>query len=436
MESFLQPVVRNLTFIPMAIMVYLPMKNQIKGSTKSLVIKISVVTLIAIIFSSLLAFTINIDDNIANLITLSATFYFYYLSIKTSLAKKIFTYLTALALLTYSAAISYVIDAIIHPTGNFNNFSIEGSFIELGIFVVLIAILFPLIFKYYVWLTDNYNDNKVWLFVSIIPIILIAINITMRPHYYENLFIGRNQEVCISIFTISFIIGIFCYSLFYRIARSAYDYAELQKRNQLLSIQSTQYESLIKHVDEMRAIRHDFRHQMRTVYGLAQEESCPKVKKFLSKYIDNASTSIKKYCDNTSVNSIISYYSDMANSNNIKLEHKILLNKNFGIDEADFCAMLGNLFENAIHACLEILPDKRYISIAIANTNANTIALSVKNSYSGNQKKENDIFLSTKHSGKGIGIASVRATVNKYKGVVKINHTQNEFIVEILMFTA
>lgn len=381
-----------------------------------------------------LKITFGLNDSIAILVMAVTSFLAFHFIVKYNIFKEIFMYLTSIVLISFCSMPAYYIDAYMHPTGRYENLSLESTLLWLLLCVLFSVITAIPIKKYYGWLIENNDSQSFWCQIMLMPFCIIVVSIMMIPHEYQNLFIGRNEGIFLTAMIIILFASVFIYSMFYRISKSTYDNMELQKTNQLLSIQSTQYEDLTKHVEEMRRARHDFRHQMRTIYGLAQDEDCPKVKEYLKTFIYNTSTSIQRFCDNSAMNSIVGYYFDLAKSYDIKITHKINLPKELEIDETNFCSMLGNLLENSVQGCLNVATDKRYLSVSIALTNSKTIALSIKNSCDGKIKIKHHKFMSTKHSGEGIGIASVKATVNKYNGIINIEPTDNEFTVNILLF--
>lgn len=433
--DFVLSMLQLFVLLPVSIIVYLPMKNLINENCKKKLVIFQLITfVVSVPIVAYLKTTFELTNSIAVLAIAIVSFFVFHFTAKCNIFKEIFIYMSAIFLMLFCSMPTYYIDAYIHPTGRYETLSLEATLFLLFICTVLSVISAIPMKKYYGWLMENIDDNAIWCQITIMPLCLIVASIIMIPHEYQNMYVGRSEVIFLITIFMIFITTIFVYSMFYRISKSTYNNMELQKTNQLLSIQATQYEDLTKHVEEMRRIRHDFRQQMRTVYGLAQDEDCPKVMEYLKNYIDNTSTSVEKFCLNSSTNSIVGYYFLLARSYDIKTTHKINLPEKLEINETDFCSMLGNLLENSVQGCLNVAPEKRYLSVSIAMTNTKTIALIIKNSCDGKIKINHNKFMSTKHSGEGIGIASVKATVDKYNGVINIEPTDNQFTVNILLF--
>ena len=55
----------------------------------------------------------------------------------------------------------------------------------------------------------------------------------------------------------------------------------------------------------------------------------------------------------------------------------------------------------------------------------------MKNTFTGEIKKRGFVFYSSKHSGLGIGLESVKEIVSKYGGVIDISDNNNIFTVSL-----
>lgn len=96
-------------------------------------------------------------------------------------------------------------------------------------------------------------------------------------------------------------------------------------------------------------------------------------------------------------------------------------------------SLLGNLMENAIEGCCGSPKKERYFSLTTKNHHGNSLYIVSTNSFDGWLKKGNDGYHSTKHSGKGIGLASVTAIAEKYHGSVRISNSDKEFFVDVVI---
>ena len=84
------------------------------------------------------------------------------------------------------------------------------------------------------------------------------------------------------------------------------------------------------------------------------------------------------------------------------------------MDDLDITAIFANLWDNAIEACRKLNND-RYIKMKMGIVN-NYIFVSIENSCDGNLFPDGKYFLSTKENHKGMGISSIKMSVEKYNG--------------------
>ena len=64
------------------------------------------------------------------------------------------------------------------------------------------------------------------------------------------------------------------------------------------------------------------------------------------------------------------------------------------------------------------------------------LTVTITNTYNGVLKKENGEIITTKDTprGHGVGLASIRKTVEKYDGEMQIRYTPEEFKVKVLLY--
>ena len=99
------------------------------------------------------------------------------------------------------------------------------------------------------------------------------------------------------------------------------------------------------------------------------------------------------------------------------------------IPAMDICTIIGNALDNAIEACIKIQnPTDRYIYIKLHDCD-NEVIISIKNSSSEAPKRRAGSYVSTKKDGKnhGLGLKSIKRTVDKHKGDMLIKYENQEF---------
>ncbi|NLY46879.1 MAG: sensor histidine kinase [Tissierella sp.] len=126
--------------------------------------------------------------------------------------------------------------------------------------------------------------------------------------------------------------------------------------------------------------------------------------------------------------------SSEANLYKIDFDVKSVLPPVLHIDNTDFSSILFNTIDNAIEANINIENDHKYIYIEMY-PKGNFLYYKIKNSYNSriNKGATKKILRKKDYIGSGYGISIVRDIVYKLNGNIKIESTDNEFIVTIIL---
>ena len=103
------------------------------------------------------------------------------------------------------------------------------------------------------------------------------------------------------------------------------------------------------------------------------------------------------------------------------------------MDDFHLVSLLSNLLDNAITAAAKC-PDG-FIRLAITEVK-NYIQIECTNNHQEQIQQKNNIFFTTKATQKeihGLGIKSMRKTVEKLRGEIHIDYTEDSFHVSILV---
>ena len=95
--------------------------------------------------------------------------------------------------------------------------------------------------------------------------------------------------------------------------------------------------------------------------------------------------------------------------------------------------MIGNILENAIAACRSLDEGKRWIQFTLITQHHSQLCVVATNSFDGRVRKKNNRYLSTSHSGRGIGLLSITSTAEKYGGTAEFSHEGGEFYTDIMI---
>lgn len=196
----------------------------------------------------------------------------------------------------------------------------------------------------------------------------------------------------------------------------------------------THYAEVENMYRQIRGWRHDYRNHIQVMKAYAAAGDMDAI----SKYLDALDT------DLATVDTVIKTGNAMADA---ILNSKISLAKSRGIpvradahiplalktSELDFCVIIGNLFDNAIEASMELPEDQRLIRVYMDMKNTQ-LYISFTNFTAGKKKtKINGRFLTTKGEGHGFGLVRIDTIVERLNGYISRNSEDGAFTTEILL---
>ena len=189
-----------------------------------------------------------------------------------------------------------------------------------------------------------------------------------------------------------------------------------------LELITAQMEAQKKIITESRRMKHDLRHHSQTLLTLVQTGAAESLIHYL-KDIDSVCPSEIEtlWCENDIVNSIFTIYSQKALQQNINCDLRASICQDFPVLPSDLVAIIGNLFENAIHGAQLSEKETKHIKIRV----------------SPKQKKlvihvENDCLDTIQYdemptSQYGIGLYSVTTSLKKYQGELSLYANNGTF---------
>ena len=307
-----------------------------------------------------------------------------------------------------------------------------------GIFYNVICLLFVLASWYpachcvQTMVTDE-NFAQTWYVFWILPVIFIGVNLFMIPKYRSTLYTGRVLQCYIVLSLVLLIILLLFYVMFLMMAVSLNRNARLQQENHFLSLQQERYENLCMAIEEAKQARHDIRHHFVQLSSLAEQGDMEKIKKYLSATTEKISDYNLHFCENQAVDSVFGYYSTLAKKENIPFHALVSLPTDLSIDEINLCLVFSNLLENAIQASVKTEPARRKINVEVYPHHNHLLLIHVENTFDGKIQQKNNIFQSSKRSGNGIGIESVRHITDKNGGVCDFTYEDGIFSAKIML---
>lgn len=205
-------------------------------------------------------------------------------------------------------------------------------------------------------------------------------------------------------------------------------------------IAAYQNDLITKHCDEvdniyrqMRGWRHDYHNHIQAM--LAMMDNPEELRKYLWMLNDDLTTvdTVLK-TGNVMVDAILNSKLSLIKSKNITVHAKAMVPAELLISEIDLCAIIGNLLDNAMEACLRQKEDEeRFIRVYIGILKKQ-LYICVTNSVGGAVKKVGKTYLSTKESdAHGFGLMRIDRLAQKYGGYVNRQNEEGAFATEIML---
>ncbi len=212
--------------------------------------------------------------------------------------------------------------------------------------------------------------------------------------------------------------------------------AQVQRERDMLDTQFRQaqkeFESLQQLQQNAMVYRHDMRHHFALLLGLASKEYIEEIKEYLrmAQSDMDAITPIR-YCENETVNLILSSFVVKATKLQILMTVDAKLPSSLAFSDTELCSLLSNALENAIHACENIADNKeRFIKLRMYSKN-NKLCIDIRNTYQTEPLFHQGLPVS-KEQGHGFGTKSMAHIVEKHGGIYQFSIKDNWFIFQAI----
>ncbi len=421
--------------IPTVLSCYYPVKNHMRYSLPKTAALCACVIIPFAVLGSLATSALKIDANIILVPFIIISFFLYRLTLTADFPRALAVYVGVCAAQSFPAQLAIAFDARLHPSSGAADFSTEAQLFQLGLSCLMALLAFYPSCKYASKMLDRLDSAKIWYSVSALSFIFFLFNILAAPHSYENVLVGRMYYLFPLFEFLMMTVLIIIYVFFYHGAIVLLERTELEKRSQLLEMQSHQYRELQEYMKQSQRLRHDFRQSVHILSALAEKNDIDGVRAHLSEYEQRLNKSVSpSYCANTALNALFGHYHELAEADGIRTEWKIELPEPLTFSELDMAALFGNIMENAIQACIGLPEDKRYFNLTTEIRHGNSLYVVSTNSFDGNALKSGDgAYRSTKHGGQGTGLASIAAVAEKYGGSTRVYNSGTEFFVDVVL---
>ena len=266
---------------------------------------------------------------------------------------------------------------------------------------------------------------KYWILIIIIPIISIFLLQTILDS-----FTVKDSLNYISL-GISLIGIIYINLAMFNFFESYEDKIRLKYLETLKQQEQDNYKLLALSHKQVRELKHDIENQFSVLNDLMKsgDNAAMQYLDKLNSYVRTANRIC--YTENNAIDSIVNIKGSLAQSYGIEFICKVNIITSIKADELELCRIIGNGLDNAIegcqridvqnkHICFSISEDREKLMIVIFNTSGevDTTALS-------STKKEKGLH--------GIGISSIKSSVERLDGLVKFDYADGIFKLNIMV---
>ncbi len=231
-------------------------------------------------------------------------------------------------------------------------------------------------------------------------------------------------------------------ALFYVMFVSLY-HKESLRLNQLKldnALLATQSDSAKKEIQALQKVReqvavyhHDMRHHLSMIGGWLETGEVDKVSEYIRQtQADIDSIVPARYCENNSVNLILSSFAAKAKERDVTLRICASIPEVLLFSETELCALLSNGLENAVSAAAQIKERERREVLFSCCPHKDNLLISIKNPYMGALRMQEGLPVSSR-PGHGFGTKSIKMIAERHKGYVSFETRDGQFTLKIVL---
>ena len=196
----------------------------------------------------------------------------------------------------------------------------------------------------------------------------------------------------------------------------------------------THYQEVDNMYRQIRGWRHDYRNHIQMMKVLAANGDMDGIKSYLDMLdtdLNTVDTVVKT--GNAMADAILNSKTSLARSKNIAVHVDAHIPVKLKMSELDLCCIIGNLFDNAIEASLELPEDRRMIRVYMDMKNTQLYISFTNFTATKKMVKIGKIFRSTKGDGHGFGLVRMDNIIERLDGYLSRNSEDGAFTTEILI---
>lgn len=196
----------------------------------------------------------------------------------------------------------------------------------------------------------------------------------------------------------------------------------------------THYDEVENMYRNMRGWRHDFRSHIQTMKALTAKGDLEAVAAYLEQLdqeLAQVDPAVKT--GDPMADAILNSKISLARSKGITVKADANVSVALATPRMDLCTVMGNLFDNAIEASMELPPEERLIRVYMEMKGSQLYISFTNFTARSKQKKTGGRFRSTKGQDHGFGLMRIDKIIERHGGYLSRNSEDGVFSTEILL---
>ena len=202
-----------------------------------------------------------------------------------------------------------------------------------------------------------------------------------------------------------------------------------------LSFEIEHYRQNEMSIKSLRELRHDISTHMHVMKTLAQQGKNEELVEYFNSINDKHKKDNTMFLTNNSMlNAMLTSKANVATKDNIEIELTYNTQKDIPLAYPEFCALFGNLLDNAIEANRKVpVEEKRYIDLSVGDK-GEMVFIKIENAADGHYLFDDGELETTKKDSKhGIGLRRVKEIAEQVGGFFDINPQPDKFIAFVML---
>ena len=226
----------------------------------------------------------------------------------------------------------------------------------------------------------NFIEKISFIFISVLCIIIEnLIVVTQTVKYKSHIRLLTNTLYMVFFLVLALFVALTIYV--YQLGIQRERFLQLSKEQIISDMENKQYEQIISSIAELRYLKHDIYNHLNALNTLLSNQDYIEAQHYIRELSDSIeSDHYILTSGNSTMDSILTNKFIQCKSSGIKVNYSVFLPECIPLSNIEICSIIGNLFDNAIEACLRISSDdekcidlnikpfQQMLSIVILNT--------------------------------------------------------------------